>query len=111
MYESMIAGPAYCAAAAPVRTKMPAPMMAPIPNVTRFTGPKARFRLCSPTSLASRISMSRGLVANKLAIHSPKLLNCGNGFALGLPGPYEVNRDSEQHDDQPCHGILRLVAQ
>src|SRR5467141_97795 len=44
---------------------MPAPMMAPIPRVTRFTGPRARFRLCSPVSPASFISVSSDLVANK----------------------------------------------
>src|SRR5260370_6857350 len=44
---------------------MPAAMMAPIPSVTRFTGPRARFRLCSPVSPASFISVSSDLVANK----------------------------------------------
>src|SRR5439155_22157943 len=60
-----IDGPAYNDAAEPVSTKMPAPMMAPIPRVTRFTGPSARFRLCSPVSEASFISVSSDLVANK----------------------------------------------
>src|SRR6266481_388713 len=65
MYESMIAGPAYNEAAEPVSTKIPAPMMAPIPRVTRFIGPSARFRLCSPVSPASFINVSSDLVANK----------------------------------------------
>src|ERR1700739_4485332 len=65
MYDTMIAGPAYSEAADPVSTKMPAPMMAPIPSVTRFIGPRARFRLCSPVSDASFIKVSRDFVANK----------------------------------------------
>src|SRR5271156_2855959 len=43
---------------------MPAPIIAPIPSVTRLTGPSARFRQCSPVSAASRINTSIGLVAN-----------------------------------------------
>src|SRR5580693_8778412 len=61
----MIDGPAYSDAAEPVITKMPAPMIAPMPKVTRFTGPSARFRLCSPVSLDSSISMVIDFVANK----------------------------------------------
>src|SRR6266852_3343871 len=61
----MIAGPAYSDAAEPVSTKMPAPMIAPMPSVTRFTGPSARFRLCSPVSAASFTSESIDFVANK----------------------------------------------
>src|ERR1035437_5552354 len=68
MKDSMIAGPAYCAAADPVSTKIPAPMIAPIPRVIRFTGPSARFKLCAPVSAASFISMSRGLHFSRLAI-------------------------------------------
>src|ERR1700747_669686 len=65
MYDSMIPVPASSKAADPVNTKMPAPMMAPIPSVTRFIGPRARFRLCSPVSDASFIKVSRDFVANK----------------------------------------------
>ena len=32
-------GPAYCAAAVPVSTKMPAPMMAPMPMAVMLNGP------------------------------------------------------------------------
>src|SRR5580700_3029498 len=46
-------------------TKMPAPMMAPIPSVTRLTGPRARLRLCSPVSPASFINVVIDFVANK----------------------------------------------
>src|SRR6478735_6722088 len=37
------AGPAWSAAALPVRTKMPAPIMQPMPRKTRFHGPRERF--------------------------------------------------------------------
>jgi hypothetical protein len=43
--ESNTAGPAFRAAAVPVSTKMPVPIMAPMPSVVRFNGPKARLRL------------------------------------------------------------------
>ncbi len=60
-----MAGPAYKEAAEPVSTKMPAPIIAPIPSVIRLTGPRARFRLCSPVAPASFINTSSGFVANK----------------------------------------------
>src|SRR5260221_1376680 len=60
-----MAGPAYSAAAEPVNTKIPAPMTAPIPSVTRLIGPSARFKLCSLVSPASLISTSSDFVANK----------------------------------------------
>jgi hypothetical protein len=63
-----IAGPAYCAAAAPVSTKIPAPMIAPIPSVIRFKGPRARFNACSPSFCDSRRIMSSGLVASRFAM-------------------------------------------
>ena len=40
--ESTSAGPANCAAAVPVITKMPAPMIAPTPSVVRLNGPSVR---------------------------------------------------------------------
>src|SRR6266567_9001138 len=51
-------GPANCAAAWPVKTKMPAPMMAPIPRVIRWNGPSARL---SPVSASgfSEICIAR----------------------------------------------------
>src|SRR5436190_3095240 len=59
-----MAGPVCEAAASPVSTKMPVPMMAPTPKVTRLTGPSTRLRLCSPAWPASAFSCSMGLVAN-----------------------------------------------
>ena len=37
-----MAGPAFSAAALPVSTKMPAPMMAPMPSATRFVAVRVR---------------------------------------------------------------------
>ncbi len=51
-----MAGPAYCAAARPVMTKMPAPMMAPTPSDVSEIGPSTRCRRCSPAISAKRIS-------------------------------------------------------
>src|SRR6266545_4877877 len=60
------AGPACSAAAWPVSTKMPAPMMAPMPSVIRLSGVSARFSWCSPASLASARRVAMDLVAHKL---------------------------------------------
>src|SRR6266550_3307032 len=60
------AGPACSAAAWPVRTKMPAPMMAPMPSVIKLSGVSARFSWCSPASLASARRVAIDLVAHKL---------------------------------------------
>src|SRR5713226_3064883 len=89
----MIAGPAYSEAADPVSTKMPAPMIAPIPSVTRFTGPRARLRLCSPVSPASFIRVSSDLVANK-----------GLPMQLLLLGNVPCFRDGYQFGLEHCRG-------
>src|SRR5436309_16130477 len=60
------AGPACSAAAWPVSTKMPAPMMAPMPSVMRLSGPSARFSWCSPAASASARRVAMDLVAHKL---------------------------------------------
>ncbi len=53
MNEIMIAGPANCAAARPVSTKMPVPMMQPMPSSTRLVAPSDR--LSSPCSCSACI--------------------------------------------------------
>ena len=40
--ENTSAGPAFCEAAVPVRTKMPVPMIDPMPSAVRFHGPSDR---------------------------------------------------------------------
>src|SRR5262245_45532872 len=47
------AGPAFCDAAVPVITNSPAPMIAPIPSVVRFSGPRARLNLPLSASACS----------------------------------------------------------
>ena len=36
-------------AAAPVNTNIPAPIMAPIPSITKLVLPSVRFKVCSPS--------------------------------------------------------------
>src|SRR5207244_457194 len=61
--ERTIAGPACSAAASPVSTKMPVPMIAPMPRVTRLTGPSTRLSEWSPVCAASAVNCSIDLVA------------------------------------------------
>src|SRR5260221_2621679 len=61
MNPSVTDGPALLAAAAAVRTKRPAPMMAPMPSMTRSAGPSVRLRPCAAS--ASARSWSTDLVA------------------------------------------------
>src|SRR5579863_4392738 len=94
IYDSMMAGPAYSAAADPVSTKIPAPMIAPIPSDTRLTGPNARFSPCSPVSEASFNKASMGFVANNgfpihLLLQTPLhcLCHCEENPSLRLRAP------------------------
>src|ERR1700722_16307000 len=59
-------GPAYRAAAGPVSTKIPVPIIAPIPSATRFKAPNERFNVCSPCSPASSVSIDIGLPRSRL---------------------------------------------
>src|ERR1035438_1422347 len=52
--ERITAGPAFWAAAVPVSTKMPVPMMQPMPSKTKLSGPSARWRLLSVSASACR---------------------------------------------------------
>src|SRR5262245_11508425 len=60
--EIRMPGPASLAATRPVITKIPAPMMAPMPSEVRPIGPRARRRRLSPSASALRVSSD--LVAN-----------------------------------------------
>src|SRR5262245_11484896 len=66
-------GPARSAIAAAVRTKRPAPMMAPIPRATSAIGPSVRFSVPSPLASASARRRSTDLVLNS-AFTLPSLL-------------------------------------
>src|SRR5947208_8401625 len=71
--------------ASPMITKMPVPMIAPMPSAVRSSTPTARFRPCS--SLVSRARYSVGLRANgpgRATVAIVHLLLAGNG-AVHLP--------------------------
>src|SRR5215471_10754443 len=117
----MMAGPAYKAAAEPVSTKIPAPIMAPMPRVTRLIGPSARFSEFSPVSPASFINTSSDLVAKsglpmQLLLFLPKnrkaraLLFAGSTFAL-CAGPQPVHRKPQQHNHHAHASCLRFIQQ
>src|SRR5947199_2028719 len=68
--ESMSAGPVLSCAAMPVNTKMPVPIMAPMPRQLNWIGPRIRRSRFSPSISSSRSLM--GFFANKgLAIGPP----------------------------------------
>src|SRR5260370_1480167 len=60
----------------PVRENSPAPMMAPMPSITRLTGPRVRRRACLPSDCARM--RSSGLVANRF-IQDPSSSLIGSG--------------------------------
>src|SRR5580704_14459509 len=88
-----MAGPANCAAACPVMTKMPAPMTAPTPRVSRLIGPRARRRQFSPVSSDSFISVSTDMVANSFMLY---LEDCGE-----LRAPTRLG-STAAHDSRKC---------
>src|SRR5262245_41277989 len=58
-----MAGPALSAAVVPLSTKIPVPMTAPMPSVTRLIGPSTRRSACSPVMDASVLIRSIDFVA------------------------------------------------
>src|SRR4051794_6821160 len=82
----MRAGPAVFLAASPVATKMPAPMMPPIPMAVRDTGPRTRLR-CSP--VASVWARASGFLRSSPLMGAPpgRLFEARLGrLAQGLEG-------------------------
>src|SRR3954449_12160155 len=73
MNDSTTAGPEWRAAARPVSTKMPAPMIAPMPSMVRFVALSARLSERSPTASASARSAVTDLVAHRLIRRSPRV--------------------------------------
>src|SRR5437899_7146758 len=69
--DSTSAGPAFCDAAVPVRTKMPVPMMQPMPSAVRFQGPSER--RSSPRSASACSASNDFLVKSPTAIRSVRL--------------------------------------
>src|SRR5262249_24581444 len=64
-------GPARSAIAAAVRTKRPAPMMAPMPNATSAMGPSVRLSVPSRDAAASAMRRSMDLVLNSEPATTP----------------------------------------
>src|ERR1017187_46888 len=87
--ERTTAGPAFSAAAIPVSENKPAPMIAPIPSATRFTGPSVRLSECSLSS-ALDLMRSSDLVAVRY------MSDLSGGFRF----PDKIHGYSQQHDDQ-----------
>src|SRR5918995_3197228 len=72
MYETMMAGPAWFAAAVPVSTKIPVPMIAPMPKSVRSHADRLRLSDLPPCS-TSPTSCSIDLVLNRFeSIHPPQ---------------------------------------
>src|SRR5262249_8362064 len=94
--DTMIAGPALAAAAWPVSTKMPAPMMAAIPSVTRLMAERQRrsgtlsaaVGACASGALASASSVAIGLRIQRLAMAiSERAAGCrDNATQIAEPG-------------------------
>src|SRR6516225_4568272 len=71
-------GPARSAIAAAVRTKRPAPMIAPMPSATSAIGPRVRLSVPSPVCADSAIRRSIDLVLNsEPATYPPLIEACG----------------------------------
>src|SRR5690242_10152817 len=98
--EIMMAGPASSAATWPVITKMPAPMIAPMPSEVRPIGPSTR-RSRPSSATISACSVSSDLVANS------RLKNIDPSLLLS-PSPQEEDGDTSQDQDQPRPGELRF---
>src|SRR5438552_4816868 len=64
MNASVTEGPARSAMAAAVRTKRPAPMIAPMPSATSDPAPSVRFSVASPPPATSAIRPSIDFVRN-----------------------------------------------
>src|SRR5678815_389409 len=85
MKPSVTDGPAAFAAAAAVRTKRPAPMIAPTPSATSEDAVSVRFRLFSD-SAASASSSATGFRTQRLFIGRPAYheTRLGRAIKVGL---------------------------
>src|ERR1700746_775220 len=97
-----MAGPASTAATRPVMTKMPAPMMAPMPSEVSPTGPSTRRRRFSPRASAWRVASD--FLANS-CLKNMRNLDSGLRWHHRMPpAPQEVDRDAAQDQHQPRPG-------
>src|SRR5262249_51400797 len=108
----MIPGPASWAAARPVITKMPAPMMAPTPSDVSPMGPSARRNRFSPFISASNFSndfRAKSCSQNMdylmpKSIRRGRIRACQRPYRLG-----RLSRSARERASQPCR-IRRLFA-
>src|SRR5262245_58961535 len=110
--EMITAGPACFPAAWPVNTKIPVPMIAPMPSVVRSNALRAFFKWPSPLSSASEMIWLIGLVAKSDIKASYKLRNLGLFRFRALRGqisPNEIHRNAGKHDHKTRPSSGRLV--
>src|ERR1035437_4153070 len=107
MKASVTEGPARSAMAAAVRTKRPAPMMAPIPSPISDHEPRVRLRPLSPPTSLSAMRRSIDFVrVNALATQSPCcVLQWTRLFRLLHPGG--PNDPSGLRSDLKPHNVAR----
>src|SRR5262249_36459259 len=105
--ESATAGPAYEAAACPVSTKMPAPMIAPMPSETRFIAESVRFNECSPLVSASAFKAAIDFLTNRFAIQCLQVVwkrfRTTNDERLNA----ELQMTDERRKGKPSSGFLK----
>src|SRR5579863_2652983 len=88
---SVTEGPARSAIAAAVRTKMPAPMIAPMPNATSDHGPKVRFSP-PPWALASETSAIKPSIEILRKSEFAKCFPLASAHPTALASPHEYRR-------------------
>src|SRR6185369_7131247 len=96
-YESISDGPATLWAAAPVATKIPAPMIAPTPSAESCTGPRTRRRRFSP-AISSRSSLS--------GLRAKRGFDMGGTLGRGRNGgnaEHGEERQNRTHPHPPAH--------
>src|SRR5579871_4320104 len=109
--DSSTAGPACSAAAVPAMTKMPAPMISPMPSMMRLAGPRERCSSCSLAATGSGCTRSPG--ASPLTRSFRRLLHLnpfGRFTVTPAVGHEDNDPDYAPHDQsqpriegQECH--------
>src|SRR4029453_9647608 len=96
-YEPISGGPATLRAAAPVATKIPAPMIAPTPRLVSWIGPSTRRSRFSP-AISSSNWASDFLANNWLCISTLdsrlSALSCAGLYLASLAQPGQVGADT-----------------
>ena len=103
MNESATAGPALAAAARPVSTKMPVPMIAPMPSMTRSRAVSARFSPCLVCGVRPQaIHRLRGeeiaREAHCLSLTQPGAAEYTHERSRGAPAPRAAGRAASMYE-------------